>query len=79
MLTCNLLDAATTNTGMRGVTNGAGTIGNTGRAAGVVSADVMPSSTNQGGGIRPTVSRPLPCLVLYIPACKVLTRPGAGC
>ncbi|CAK0787057.1 hypothetical protein CVIRNUC_010273 [Coccomyxa viridis] len=47
-------DAATTNTGMRGVTNGAGTIGNTGRAAGVVSADVMPSSTNQGGGIRPT-------------------------
>ena len=50
-----LLGAATTNTGMRGVTNGAGTIGNTGRAAGVVSADVMPSSTNQGGGIRPTV------------------------
>ncbi len=53
-----LLGAATTNTGMRGVTNGAGTIGNTGRAAGVVSADVMPSSTNQGGGIRPTVGHP---------------------
>ena len=58
MLIQCLPGAATTGMGMRGVTNSAGTIGNTGRAAGVVSADVMPSSTNQGGGIRPTVSHP---------------------
>ena len=46
---------------MRGVTNSAGVVGGNQRAEGTVSADVMPSSTNQGGGgIRPTVRPAFP-------------------
>lgn len=60
-----VLCAANVNT-MRGVTNNAGVVGSNQRAEGTVSADVMPSSTNQGGGIRPTVR---PAFLLSPPAC----------
>lgn len=46
---------------MRGVTNSAGVIGGGQRAEGTVSADVMPSATNQGGGIRPSVCHQPAC------------------
>ena len=45
--------AATTGN-IRGVTNNAGTTGSGGQRPGEVSADVMPSTTNQGGGVRPS-------------------------
>ncbi len=47
-------DCAATTGNIRGVTNNAGTIGSGGQRPGEVSADVMPSTTNQGGGVRPS-------------------------
>ena len=65
---------------MRGVTNNAGVVSSNQRAEGTVSADVMPSSTNQGGGIRPSV-RPAnvlsDCATSYSFPCLAMLEKGS--